>query len=76
MDNGAFPATVKQLQSPDFLNKTDAYFGDQKINQVLAQSRGRGRPGWSYLPFQVYANSIFNDTAARPTSGPARWPTV
>ena len=22
-------------------------------------------PGWSYLPFQVYANSIFNDTVGK-----------
>jgi len=65
VDNGAFPATVKQLQSPDFLNKTDPYFGDQKINQVLAQSAAEVAPGWSYLPFQVYANSVFNDTAGK-----------
>ena len=65
VDNGAFPATVKQLNSPDFLNKTDPYFGDQKINQVLAQSAAEVAPGWSYLPFQVYANSVFNDTAGK-----------
>jgi multiple sugar transport system substrate-binding protein len=65
VDNGAFPATVKQLQSSDFLNKTDPYFGDEKINQVLAQSAAEVAPGWSYLPFQVYANSVFNDTAGK-----------
>ena len=65
VDNGAFPATTKQLNSPDFLNKTDPYFGDQKINQVLADSAADVAPGWSYLPYQVYANSIFNDTVGK-----------
>jgi multiple sugar transport system substrate-binding protein len=65
VDNGAFPATVKQLSSPDFLDKTDPFFGDQKINQVLAESAKEVAPGWSYLPFQVYANSVFNDTAGK-----------
>jgi multiple sugar transport system substrate-binding protein len=65
VDNGAFPATTKQLNSPDYLNKTDAYFGDQKINQVLAESASEVVQGWSYLPYQVYANSIFNDTAGK-----------
>jgi multiple sugar transport system substrate-binding protein len=65
VDGGAFPATVKQLNSPDFLNKADPYFGDQKINQILAQAAAEVAPGWSYLPFQVYANSIYNDTVGK-----------
>ena len=65
VDNGAFPATTKQLNSPDFQNKVDPYFGDEKINQVLASSAAEVAPGWSYLPFQVYANSVFNDTVGK-----------
>ncbi|GAA4624693.1 sugar ABC transporter substrate-binding protein [Actinoallomurus vinaceus] len=65
VDAGAFPATTATLQSPDFLNTTSDYFGGQKINEVLAQSAKNVAPGWSYLPFQVYANSIFNDTAGK-----------
>ncbi|MDG4856888.1 sugar ABC transporter substrate-binding protein [Streptomyces sp. T-3] len=64
-DAGAFPATTKQLNSPDFKNKRSKYFGDQKINEVLARSASRVVPGWSYLPFQVYANSVFNDTVGK-----------
>jgi multiple sugar transport system substrate-binding protein len=64
-DHGAFPATTKQLNSTDFQNKTDPYFGDQKINQVLAASADAVAPGWSYLPFQVYANSVFHDTVGQ-----------
>jgi multiple sugar transport system substrate-binding protein len=65
VDGGAFPATVKQLNSPDFLNKADPYFGDQKINQILAEAAAEVAPGWSYLPFQVYANTIYNDTVGK-----------
>jgi multiple sugar transport system substrate-binding protein len=64
-DHGAFPATTKQLNSTDFQNKTDPYFGDQKINQVLAASADAVAQGWSYLPFQVYANSVYHDTVGQ-----------
>jgi multiple sugar transport system substrate-binding protein len=64
-DGGAFPATTAQLNSPEFLNKEFPYFGGQKVNQVLAESASQVAPGWSYLPFQVYANSIFGDTAGK-----------
>jgi len=65
VDGGAFPATTAELQSPDFVNKAYPYFGGQQINQVLAQSANNVVSGWSYLPFQVYANSVFNDTAGK-----------
>ena len=44
---------------------TALLFGGQKINTVLSQSAKDVLPGWSYLPFQVYANSIFPDTAGQ-----------
>jgi multiple sugar transport system substrate-binding protein len=65
VDAGAFPATTTALQSPDFLGAAPGYFGGQKINEILAQSAKNVAPGWSYLPFQVYANSIFNDTVGK-----------
>jgi multiple sugar transport system substrate-binding protein len=64
-DNGAFPATNEQLQSDAFVNKEFDYFGGQKVNQVLAESAKNVVTGWQYLPFQVYANSIFNDTVGK-----------
>lgn len=63
--NGAFPATTKELGSPEFLGKEFPYFGGQKVNEVLAASAGQVVPGWSYLPFQVYANSIYGDTVGK-----------
>lgn len=58
---GNFPSTTANLEDPAFLNHTDKYFGGQEYNKVLAQAAKDVLPGWSYLPFQVYANSVFGD---------------
>jgi multiple sugar transport system substrate-binding protein len=65
VDGGAFPATTAELTSQEFLNTEFPYFGGQKANEVFAQSAQNVVGGWSYLPFQVYANSIFNDTVGK-----------
>jgi multiple sugar transport system substrate-binding protein len=65
VDGGAFPATTAELESEEFQGYESEYFGGQKINEVLAQSASDVVEGWSYLPFQVYANSIFNDTVGQ-----------
>ena len=62
---GAFPSTTADLSSPTFLNTPFPYFGGQKANQIFAKSAQDVVPGWTYLPFQVYANSIFNDTVGK-----------
>ena len=61
LKGGNFPSTTADLASADFLGHTDKYFGGQEYNKVLAQAAKDVLPGWSYLPFQVYANSIFGD---------------
>lgn len=61
IDGGAFPSTTAELDSEDFLGKEFEYFGGQKANEVLSQAAKDVLSGWTYLPFQVYANSIFND---------------
>ncbi|RMI04703.1 ABC transporter substrate-binding protein [Cellulomonas triticagri] len=80
IDAGGFPATTADLESDEFLNKESEYFGGQKINEVLSQSAADVVEGWQYLPFQVYANSIFNDTVGQAyvgsttlTEGFANW---
>ncbi|WP_042417906.1 ABC transporter substrate-binding protein [Streptacidiphilus anmyonensis] len=62
---GAFPATTADLNSPAFLNTAFPYFGGQQANQIFAQSAKNVVKGWQYLPFQVYANSIFNDNVGK-----------
>ncbi|BDZ42192.1 sugar ABC transporter substrate-binding protein [Paraoerskovia sediminicola] len=65
LDKGNFPATLAELNSDEFLNKEVEYFGGQKINEVLSQSATDVAPGWQFLPYQPYANSIFPDTAGK-----------
>lgn len=63
--NGGFPSTVADLESDEFLDYESDYFGGQKINEVLVQASKDVVPGWSYLPFQTYANSIYGDTVGQ-----------
>ncbi|MGA0567702.1 ABC transporter substrate-binding protein [Rathayibacter sp. KR2-224] len=62
---GGFPSTVADQNSESFLNQAPAYFGGQKINQVLVDGAKNVVPGWQYLPYEVYANSIFSDTVGQ-----------
>ncbi|MDQ0792410.1 ABC transporter substrate-binding protein [Streptomyces sp. B1I3] len=63
--NGAFPATTKDLNSEAFQNTEFPYFGGQKANKIFAESAKNTSTDWSYLPYQVYANSVFNDTVGK-----------
>ncbi len=62
---GAFPATTAELQSTEFQNTKFDYFGGQEANKIFADSAANVADDWSYLPFQQYANSIFNDTVGK-----------
>lgn len=69
IEAGDFPATTKTLSDDEFLGHTDEYFGGQEYNRVLAQAAQDVLPGWNYLPFQVYANSIYGDKIGPAFSG-------
>ena len=66
---GDFPAASAILSSSSWQNVAPAYFGGEAINKVLAQASDNVLPGWSYLPFQVYANSIFPNTVGQAYTG-------
>jgi multiple sugar transport system substrate-binding protein len=68
-DQGAFPATTAQINADAFKNKEFPYLGGQKANEVLAEAANQVATGWSYLPFQVYANSVFNDSVGKAYTG-------
>jgi multiple sugar transport system substrate-binding protein len=68
-NSGDFPSSNTMLSATSFLDQAPAYFGGQKINQVLSQAAAQVLPGWSYLPFQVYANSIFPNTVGQAYTG-------
>ncbi|KJK11425.1 sugar ABC transporter substrate-binding protein [Terrabacter sp. 28] len=61
VDSGGFPATTAKLQSEEFLSAKPAYFGGQEINKVFLQASKSVLPGWQYLPWQAYANSVYGD---------------
>lgn len=63
--SAGFPSTVADLSSPAFTDKPSAYFGGQKINQVLTAAGSTVAKGWSYLPYQLYANSVFTDSVGK-----------
>jgi multiple sugar transport system substrate-binding protein len=65
LESGGFPSTTAALEDPEFLGLESEYFGGQKINEVLTQASKDVASGWSYLPYQVYANSIFGDTVGQ-----------
>ena len=65
LESGGFPSTTAELSSDEFLADAPEYFGGQKINEVLAGAAGDVVEGWSYLHYQVYANSIFGDTVGQ-----------
>ncbi|WP_353808861.1 ABC transporter substrate-binding protein [Agromyces sp. SYSU T00194] len=65
LESGGFPSTTADLEDPEFLALESDYFGGQQINEVLTQASKDVSTGWQYLPFQVYANSIFGDTVGQ-----------
>ena len=65
LENGVFPATTADLNSEEFLNEESEYFGGQKINEVLSASSANVVTDWQYLPFQVYANTVFGDSVGQ-----------
>ena len=65
LKSGGFPSTTKDLEASDFLASAPEYFGGQKINEVLVDGAKNVSTGWQYLPFQVYANSIYGDTVGQ-----------
>jgi multiple sugar transport system substrate-binding protein len=67
--SGDFPAETLILNSSSFQDQAPAYFGGQQINKVLATASANVLSGWSYLPFQVYANSIYPNTAGQAYTG-------
>jgi multiple sugar transport system substrate-binding protein len=62
LESGGFPSTTADLNSEEFLAEAPEYFGGQQINQVSVAASQNVVPDFQYLPFQVYANSVFPDT--------------
>jgi multiple sugar transport system substrate-binding protein len=65
LDSGGFPATTADLRSATFRDKASDYFAGQQVNQVLTAAADSVAKGWSYLPYQLYANGIYPDTVGK-----------
>lgn len=77
---GLFPSTNTLLDNSSFLTAKVPMIGSQQGNKVLASSAAEVASGWQYLPFQVYANSVYSDTVGQDitagkslTAGLAAW---
>ncbi|MDI2130101.1 ABC transporter substrate-binding protein [Yinghuangia seranimata] len=69
-DVGLFPATNALLDDPAFRSAEVRFFPGQKPNEVFSEMSKAVRPGWQYLPYEVYADSVFKDTVGQAlTSG-------
>ncbi|MET9468208.1 sugar ABC transporter substrate-binding protein [Streptomyces sp. NPDC006544] len=62
---GLFPATKALLDDPGFRGAEVPFFPGSTPNEVFADMSKAVRPGWQYLPFQVYANSVFKDSVGQ-----------
>ena len=52
-------------EDPAFVDKASEYFGGQPVNQVLTDAATHVVEGWQYLPYQLYANTIYGDTVGK-----------
>lgn len=65
MKSGGFPSTTADLDSSAFLDEKPEYFGGQQINKVLVDASKSSDNDFTYLPYQVYANSVYADTVGQ-----------
>ncbi|MCS5485518.1 sugar ABC transporter substrate-binding protein [Curtobacterium sp. C1] len=65
LKSGGFPSTKAQLTSSTFTAEKPEYFGGEAINETLSKASSSVAEGWQYLPFQVYANSVYADTVGQ-----------
>ncbi|MDN5964266.1 MAG: sugar ABC transporter substrate-binding protein [Actinomyces sp.] len=65
LEDQAFQSSSGDYAAPDLLT----YFGGQEYNKVLAEGASAVKSGWTYLPFEVAANSKFADTAGQAYAG-------
>lgn len=63
VDAGAFVPATSVLESPEFQEVPNPYFGDQETGAVLAEASSIAAVGWQYPPFFEWARSVYPDIA-------------
>lgn len=71
VNQGGFPADLKTMSNDEFLNQTTMvnsdgdtvdYFGGEKFNAEFAEAAKHVTSKFEFLPYDVYARSVFTDT--------------
>ena len=78
VDQGGFPADLKTMSNDKFLSQTTMvnsdgdtvdYFGGEKFNAEFAEAAKRVTSKFEFLPYDVYARSVFTDTVGAAYTG-------
>ena len=78
VDQGGFPADLKTMSNDKFLSQTTMvnsdgdtvdYFGGEKFNAEFAEAAKRVTSKFDFLPYDVYAQSVFTDTVGAAYTG-------
>jgi multiple sugar transport system substrate-binding protein len=63
--NQPFPASEKVLKNSQFLAATSKLLGGQAPDPLYVQASATVSSGWQFLPYQLYANTIYADTVGK-----------
>ncbi|NRG40547.1 extracellular solute-binding protein [Rathayibacter sp. VKM Ac-2804] len=61
-DSGLWPAHRAATEAPGFLDEPNEYFGGQAVNREYATASENAPDDVRFLPYQVYAAGVFNDS--------------
>jgi multiple sugar transport system substrate-binding protein len=72
LDNAAnmpFPASEKVLSNSKYVDATSDFLGGQKPNQLYIEASKTVNQKWQFLPYQLYANTVYADTVGQQITG-------
>jgi multiple sugar transport system substrate-binding protein len=64
-----FPTLEGLLNSSEFRNQTDPFYGGQEVNSVFVESAKQVKPGFQFSPFQDYVYTQMIEQLGQATSG-------
>ncbi|MFV0533080.1 MAG: ABC transporter substrate-binding protein [Cumulibacter sp.] len=65
LEGGGFPATTANIEDEEFIGEEWDFYGGQQVNQVGADASASVAEGWTFLPYQVHAYTLFGDTVSQ-----------
>lgn len=61
VEAGAFVPSTAVLESPQNKDRTNPFFGEQKVGTVLAEASETVAVGWQFPPFFEWARTVYSD---------------